>query len=161
VPIEDDAGAVKELIDQGKVRYFGLSEAGPETFRRGHAVQPVTALQTEYSLFEREIEQLFPVLEELGIGLVAYSPLGRGFLTGTAKPAAEYDPSDMRSFDLRWQPGNFEENLGATERLRALAESKGATVAELALAWLLHQGDYVVPIPGTRNAPGSRRTLQP
>jgi aryl-alcohol dehydrogenase-like predicted oxidoreductase len=93
---------------------------------------------------------------------VAYSPLGRGFLTGTAKPAAEYDPSDMRSFDLRWQPGNFEENLGATERLRALAESKGATVAELALAWLLHQGDYMVPIPGTRNAPpGSRRTLQP
>jgi aryl-alcohol dehydrogenase-like predicted oxidoreductase len=161
VPIEDDAGAVKELIDQGKVRYFGLSEAGPETIRRGHAVQPVTALQTEYSLFEREIEQLFPVLEELGIGLVAYSPLGRGFLTGTAKPAAEYDPSDMRSFDLRWQPGNFEENLGATERLRALAESKGATVAELALARLLHQGDYVVPIPGTRNARGSRRTLQP
>jgi aryl-alcohol dehydrogenase-like predicted oxidoreductase len=151
VPIEDVAGAVRELIDAGKVRYFGLSEAGVNTVRRAHAVQPVAALQTEYSLFERDAEQLLPTLEELGIGFVAYSPLGRGFLTGTAKPAGEYDPTDMRRTDPRWQPGNFEKNLDAVEQLRTLAESKSATVSQLALAWLLAQRDYIVPIPGTRS----------
>jgi aryl-alcohol dehydrogenase-like predicted oxidoreductase len=152
VPIEDVAGTVKELIDAGKVRYFGLSEAGSNTIRRAHAVQPVSALQTEYSLFERDAEQLFPTLEELGIGFVAYSPLGRGFLTGTAQPAGQYHASDMRNTDPRWQPGNFEQNLAAVEQLRTLAAAKGATVSQLALAWLLAQRDYIVPIPGTRSA---------
>ncbi|MBG6182432.1 aryl-alcohol dehydrogenase-like predicted oxidoreductase [Arthrobacter sp. CAN_A214] len=152
VPIEDVAGAVKELIDAGKVKYFGLSEAGPETMRRAHAVQPVSVLQTEYSLFEREVEVLFPTLHELGIGFVPYSPLGRGFLTGTAKPASEYDAADMRSWDSRWQPGNFEKNVEATRQLTELAASKDATVAQLALAWLLAQGEHIVPIPGTRSA---------
>ncbi|MCQ1957474.1 aldo/keto reductase [Arthrobacter sp. zg-Y826] len=152
VPIEDVAGTVKEFIDAGKVKYFGLSEAGPETLRRAHAVQPVSVLQTEYSLFERDVEVLFPVLDELGIGFVPYSPLGRGFLTGTAKPAAEYDETDMRSWDARWQPGNFEKNVEATRQLTELAASKDATVAQLALAWLLAQGEHIVPIPGTRSA---------
>jgi aryl-alcohol dehydrogenase-like predicted oxidoreductase len=151
VPIEDVAGTVRDLIVQGKVKHLGLSEAGPNTIRRAHAVQPVTALQTEFSLFERDVEALFPVLDELGIGLVAYSPLGRGFLTGTAKPAGAYEAADMRNGDPRWQPGNFERNLAATERLRALAADKGATVAQLALAWLLAQGPRIVPIPGTRS----------
>jgi aryl-alcohol dehydrogenase-like predicted oxidoreductase len=151
VPIEDAAGAVKELIDAGKVRYFGLSEAGANTVRRAHAVQPVSVLQTEYSLFERDVEQLLPTLEELGIGFVAYSPLGRGFLTGTVKPAGGYDATDMRNTDPRWQPGNFEKNLDAVEQLRTFAESKGVTVSQLALAWLLAQRDYIVPIPGTRS----------
>ncbi|MEU8362529.1 aldo/keto reductase [Nonomuraea sp. NPDC048882] len=151
VPIEDVAGTVKELIEAGKVKYFGLSEAGPRTIRRAHAVQPVSVLQTEYSLFEREVEQLFPVLRELGIGFVAYSPLGRGFITGTAKPAGSYDATDMRNTDPRWQPGNFEQNLGAVERLGELAASKGASVAQLALAWVLAQGEDIVPIPGTRS----------
>ncbi|MEV5054337.1 aldo/keto reductase [Arthrobacter sp. LAR12-1-1.1] len=152
VPIEDVAGTVKELIDAGKVKYFGLSEAGPETMRRAHAVQPVSVLQTEYSLFEREVEVLFPVLKELGIGFVPYSPLGRGFLTGSAKPASEYDETDMRGGDARWQPGNFEKNVEATRQLTELAASKDATVAQLALAWLLAQGEHIVPIPGTRSA---------
>ncbi|WP_427136405.1 aldo/keto reductase [Pseudarthrobacter sp. S9] len=152
VPIEDVAGAVKELIESGKVKYFGLSEVGPQTMRRAHAVQPVSVLQTEYSLFEREVEVLFPALNELGIGFVPYSPLGRGFLTGTAKPAAEYDVTDMRSGDARWQPGNFEKNVKATRQLTELAASKDATVAQLALAWLLAQCEHIVPIPGTRSA---------
>ena len=152
VPIEEVAGAVRELIEAGKVRYFGLSEAGAETIARAHAVQPVSVLQTEYSLFERDVEQLFPTLDELGIGFVAYSPLGRGFITGTAKPAAEYDQSDMRTFDPRWQPGNFEKNVEAVTRLADLAAAKHATVAQLALAWLLDRGEHIVPIPGTRSA---------
>lgn len=152
VPIEDVAGTVKELIAAGKVKYFGLSEAGPDTMRRAHAVQPVSVLQTEYSLFDREIEKLLPVLDELGIGLVPYSPLGRGFLTGTAKPGVEYDPSDMRHTAARWQPGNYEKNLDATRQLAELGETRGATVAQLALAWLLAQGEHIVPIPGTRSA---------
>ncbi|TCP30118.1 aldo/keto reductase [Sphingomonas sp. BK235] len=152
VPIEDVAGAVKELITEGKVRYFGLSEAGPETIRRAHAVQPVSVLQTEYSVFERDVEQLFPLLRELGIGFVPYSPLGRGFLTGLAKPASEYEQGDMRNgMDPRWQPGNYEKNAEAVEQLRQLATEKEATPAQLALAWLLAQGDDIVPIPGTRN----------
>jgi aryl-alcohol dehydrogenase-like predicted oxidoreductase len=151
VPIEDVAGTVKDLIEAGKVGHFGLSEAGPETIRRAHAVQPVAMLQTEYSLFERDVEQLFPLLRELGIGIVPYAPLGRGFLTGTAKPANEYDRSDMRSFDPRWQPGAFEKNVEAVRQLEALANERGAKVSQLALAWLLAQGDEIVPIPGTRN----------
>ncbi|MFF4187650.1 aldo/keto reductase [Streptomyces sp. NPDC001691] len=152
VPIEDVAGTVKELIDAGWVRYFGLSEAGPETIRRAHAVQPVSVLQTEYSLFERDVEQLLPVLDELGIGFVAYSPLGRGFITGTARPADQYEGGDIRSVDPRWQPGNFEKNIEAVDRLAALAATRGATVSQLALAWLLTRGEHVVPIPGTRSS---------
>jgi aryl-alcohol dehydrogenase-like predicted oxidoreductase len=152
VPIEDVAGAVKELIDAGKVKYFGLSEAGPQTIRRAHAVQPVSVLQTEYSLFERDVEQLFPTLDELGIGFVAYSPLGRGFITGSAKPAGEYDPTDYRNHDPRWLPGNFEKNLDAVHQLGELAKAKGVTVSQLALAWLLARGEHIVPIPGTRSA---------
>ncbi|MES5824305.1 aldo/keto reductase [Streptomyces sp. RG80] len=151
VPIEEVAGTVKELIDAGKVKYFGLSEAGPQTIRRAHAVQPVSVLQTEYSLFERDAEQLFPLLDELGIGFVPYSPLGRGFITGTAKPAGSYDATDMRNTDPRWQPGNFEKNVEAVDRLADLAATKGATVSQLALAWLLTRGEHIVPIPGTRS----------
>jgi aryl-alcohol dehydrogenase-like predicted oxidoreductase len=152
VPIEDVAGAVKELIDAGKVRYFGLSEAGPDDIRRAHAVQPVSVLQTEYSIFERAVEQeILPTTRELGIGFVAYSPLGRGFLTSEVKPASEYGPDDMRSVDERWQPGNYEQNVAAIERLTELARGKGASVTQLALAWLLAQGDDIVPIPGTRS----------
>ena len=152
VPIEDVAGAVKELIDAGKVRYFGLSEAGPDDIRRAHAVQPVSVLQTEYSIFERAVErEILPTTRELGIGFVAYSPLGRGFLTSEVKPASEYGPGDMRSVDERWQPGNYERNVAAIERLTELARGKGASVTQLALAWLLAQGDDIVPIPGTRS----------
>ena len=153
VPIEDVAGTVKALIDEGKVRFFGLSEAGPETIRRAHAVQPVSVLQTEWSLFERTVEaDVLPVLRELGIGFVPYSPLGRGFLTSDPKPASEYPADDMRSWSERWQPGNFERNVDAVEQLRALAAEKDATAPQLALAWLLAQGEDVVPIPGTRSA---------
>ncbi|MFJ3701742.1 MULTISPECIES: aldo/keto reductase [unclassified Streptomyces] len=151
VPIEDVAGTVKELIDAGKVKYFGLSEAGPETVRRAHAVQPVSVLQTEYSLFERDIEQVFPTLDALGIGFVAYAPLGRGFITGGAKPAGQYDATDMRNVDARWQPGHFEKNVEAVRQLADLAAAKGASVSQLALAWLLAQGEHKVPIPGTRS----------
>jgi aryl-alcohol dehydrogenase-like predicted oxidoreductase len=153
VPIEDVAGVVKELIDAGKVRYFGLSEAGPDVIRRAHAVQPVSALQTEYSIFERDVEAaVLPAVRELGIGFVAYSPLGRGFLTGSVKPADEYAEDDIRRRDLRWQGDNYTANIRATEQLTELAASKGITVTQLALAWLLAQGDDIVPIPGTRNA---------
>ena len=152
VPIEDVAGAVKELIDAGKVRYFGLSEAGPDTIRRAHAVTPVSVLQTEYSIFERQVEaEILPLLGELGIGFVAYSPLGRGFLTGEIKPAGEYPEDDMRSWDDRWQGENFRRNKQAVEQLARLAESKGISVTQLALAWLLARGENIVPIPGTRN----------
>nr|WP_314262472.1 aldo/keto reductase [uncultured Devosia sp.] len=150
VPIEDVAGTVRDLIAEGKVKYFGLSEAGPQTIRKAHAVQPVTVLQTEYSVFERDVETVLPTTRELGIGFVPYSPLGRGFLTGAVKPAAEYEESDMRRVDPRWQPGNFEKNRDAVRQLEQLASSKGATVSQLALAWLLAQGDDIVPIPGTR-----------
>jgi aryl-alcohol dehydrogenase-like predicted oxidoreductase len=151
VPIEDVAGTIKDLIAEGKVKYFGMSEAGPETIRKAHAVQPVTVLQTEYSLFERDVESVMPTTRELGIGFVAYSPLGRGFLTGAVKPADEYEETDMRRTDPRWQPGNFEKNVEAVRQLTELASSKGASVSQLALAWLLAQGDDIVPIPGTRN----------
>ena len=151
VPVEDVAGTVKELINAGKVKYFGLSEAGERTIRRAHAVQPVAMVQTEYSLFERDVEQFFPMLTELGIGFVPYSPLGRGFLTGAAQPAGAYSDTDMRNTDPRWQPGNFEKNVAAVEQLSVLAAAKDATVSQLALAWLLSQRDDIVPIPGTRS----------
>ncbi|MDJ0631503.1 MAG: aldo/keto reductase [Rhodobacter sp.] len=151
VPIEDVAGAVADLVKEGKVLHFGLSEAGEKTLRRAHAVHPVAALQTEYSLFARDVEVLFPMLQDLGIGFVPYSPLGRGFLTGHAKPADEYEESDFRRFDPRWQPGNFEKNVDAVKKVKAFAETKNASVSQLALAWLLAQGDDIVPIPGTRS----------
>ena len=152
VPIEDVAGAVQGLIEAGKVRFFGLSEAGPEVIRRAHAVQPVSVLQTEYSIFERAVEaEVLPLVRELGIGFVAYSPLGRGFLTSAVKPAAEYPEDDMRSWDDRWQPGNYEKNVQAIDQLSAIAREKDISVTQLALAWLLARGDDIVPIPGTRS----------
>ncbi len=152
VPIEDVAGTVKDLIDAGKVRFFGLSEAGPDIIRRAHAIQPVSVLQSEYSIFERDVEtSVLPVIRELGIGFVAYSPLGRGFLTSTVKPGSEYPEGDMRTFDERWQGENYKANVKAIGQLTELAKSKGITVTQLALAWLLVQGSDIVPIPGTRN----------
>jgi aryl-alcohol dehydrogenase-like predicted oxidoreductase len=152
VAIEDVAAVVGELIAEGKVRYFGLSEAAPETIRRAHAVTPVSVVQTEYSIFEREVEaDVLPALRELGIGFVPYSPLGRGMLTGDLQPASSYPDNDMRQWDERWQPGNFERNADAVAQLEALAVSKDIAVGQLALAWLLAQGDDIVPIPGTRS----------
>jgi len=152
VPIEDVAGAVAGLISAGKVRYFGLSEAGSDTIRRAHAVQPVSALQSEYSLWERNLErEIIPLLAELGIGLVPYSPLGRGFLTGTAKRAEEYDENDFRrEGDPRLQGANFDANMKAADIIRVFAAEKGFTAAQIALAWVLHQGTEIVPIPGTK-----------
>ena len=152
VPVEDVAGAVKELIDEGKVRYFGLSESGPQTLRRAHSVQPVSVLQTEYSIFERTVEDaVLPTVRELGIGFVPYSPLGRGFLTSAVKPADQYDESDFRRHSPRWQGENFQKNKRAIDQLSELASEKGITPAQLALAWLLAQGGDIVPIPGTRS----------
>ena len=152
VPIEDVAGAVAGLISAGKVRFFGLSEAGADVIRRAHAVHPVSALQSEYSLWERNLEQqIIPLLTELGIGLVPYSPLGRGFLTGTAKRAEEYDEDDFRrEGDPRLQGANFDANMKAADAILAFAAEKGSTPAQIALAWVLHQGTNVVPIPGTK-----------
>jgi len=152
VPIEDVAGVVKDLIEAGKVRFFGLSEAGPDIIRRAHAVQPVSVLQSEYSIFERDVEtDILPIIRELGIGFVAYSPLGRGFLTSTVKPGSEYPEGDMRRFDERWQGENYDANVKAIKQLTELAKSRNITVTQLALAWLLAQGQDIVPIPGTRN----------
>lgn len=151
VPIEDVAGAVGELVSAGKVRFFGLSEAGAATIRRAHAVHPVSALQSEYSLWERNLEaEIIPLLRELGIGLVAFSPLGRGFLTGAVKRAEEYPESDFRRIDPRYQGANFDANLKAADAVRALAQSIGATPGQVAIAWLLHKGPDIVPIPGTK-----------
>lgn len=154
VPIEDVAGTVKELIDTGKVKYFGLSEAGANTIRRAHSVQPVSALQTEYSLFAREVEVLFPLLAELGIGLVPYSPLARGFLTAAVKPSAQHDVTDIRSDEQRypwWAATNFEKNREIVNKLTAIADQRDVTVSQLALAWVLAQGEHIVPIPGSRS----------
>ncbi|MET9594384.1 aldo/keto reductase [Streptomyces sp. NPDC006516] len=152
VPVEEVAGVVGELITEGKVKYFGLSNVGPQYIRRAHAVTPVSALQYEYSLFEREVEEeILPVLRELGIGLVPYSPLGRGFLAGQVKPASEYPADDMRSWDERWQGENYTYNAHAIDQLKILADTKGITTAQLALAWLLAQGEDIAPIPGTRS----------
>ena len=150
VPIEDVAGTVGELIDEGKVRHFGLSEAGEDTIRRAHAVQPLTALQSEYSLWWREPEdEILPTLEELGIGLVPFSPLGKGFLTGEIDESTEFDDNDFRSTVPRLSPENREANRVFVELLGRMAERKNATRAQIALAWLLAQKDWIVPIPGT------------
>lgn len=152
VPIEDVAGTVAALIRQGKVRYFGLSEAGENTIRRAHAVQPVSALQSEYSLWERNLEpRIIPLLRELGIGLVPFAPLGRGFLTGSAKRAEDYPPDDFRREDPRFQGANFDANMRAAGKVRGLATRHGVTSSQIALAWLLHKGDDIVPIPGTKH----------
>jgi aryl-alcohol dehydrogenase-like predicted oxidoreductase len=151
VPIEDTVGAMAELVREGKVRYLGLSEAGETTIRRAHAVHPISALQSEYSLWERNLEiGIFPVLRELGIGLVPFCPLGRGFLTGAVRRAEQYPPSDFRSRDPRFQGANFDANVRAAEAVHELARARGATAAQIALAWLLHRGEDVAPIPGTK-----------
>jgi aryl-alcohol dehydrogenase-like predicted oxidoreductase len=150
VPIEDVAGAVKELIQEGKVKHFGLSEAGVQTIRRAHAVQPVTALQSEYSLWWRELDaEVIPALEELGIGLVAYSPLGRGFLTGTINENTKLASGDFRSTLPRFQPESMRANQAFVDLLDSMARKKNATPAQIALAWLLAQKPWIVPIPGT------------
>jgi aryl-alcohol dehydrogenase-like predicted oxidoreductase len=151
VPIEDVAGTVKELVAEGKVRHFGLSEAGVETIRRAHAVQPVTALQSEYSLFWREPEgAILDTLHELGIGFVPFSPLGRGFLTGTVDATTEFSDGDIRANLPRFTVEAREANLALVERVRTVAERKAATLGQVALAWLLAQSPSIVPIPGTR-----------
>ena len=150
VPIEDVAGTVKELIREGKVRHFGLSEAAAQTIRRAHAVQPVTALQSEYSLWWREPEQeVLPTLEELGIGFVPFSPLGKGFLTGTIDETTSFDPTDFRNSVPRFTQENRKANLTFVEWLRGFAERRNATPAQIALAWLLAQKPWIAPIPGT------------
>src|SRR6185437_979342 len=150
VPIEDVAGTVKELIAAGKVRHFGLSEAGVQTIHKAHAVQPVTALQSEYSLWWREPEQeILPLLEELGIGFVPFSPLGRGFLTGTINEKTTFDSTDFRNIVPRFTPENRKANLTLVEVLGQIAAKKKATRAQIALAWLLAQKPWIVPIPGT------------
>jgi aryl-alcohol dehydrogenase-like predicted oxidoreductase len=150
VPIEDVAGAVKELIAQGKVKHFGISEAGVQTIRRAHAVQPVTAVQSEYSLFWRGPEaELLPALEELGIGFVPFSPLGAGFLTGKIDENTNFDPTDFRNMVPRFSPEARKANMVIVDLVKAVAERKGATPAQVALAWLLWQKPWIVPIPGT------------
>jgi aryl-alcohol dehydrogenase-like predicted oxidoreductase len=152
VPIEETVGAMKELVEGGKVRYLGLSEAAPETIRRAHAVHPISALQSEYSLFTRDVEdEVLPTLRELGVGFVAYSPLGRGFLTGAWKSIEDLPEGDTRSGRFpRFEEENFKRNLELVERVREIAAEKDATPGQLALAWLLHQGEDIVPIPGTK-----------
>jgi len=150
VPIEDVAGAVKDLIQQGKVKHFGLSEAGVKTIRRAHAVQPVTALQSEYSLWWREPEaEVIPTLEELGIGFVPFSPLGKGFLTGKISEDTQFDKNDFRNIVPRFSPENRKANQALVDQLARFAEQKKATPAQIALAWLLAQKPWIVPIPGT------------
>jgi aryl-alcohol dehydrogenase-like predicted oxidoreductase len=152
VPIEETVGAMAELVRAGKVRYLGLSEAAAQTVRRAHAVHPISALQYEYSLWSRDPEQeILPLARELGIGLVAYSPLGRGFLAGRFSSTAELAPDDFRRNSPRFQQGNFEHNFTLVENVRALAAKKSCTPAQIALAWVLAQGDDIVPIPGTTN----------
>lgn len=150
VPIEEVAGAVKDLIHEGKVKHFGLSEAGVKTIRRAHAVQPVAALQSEYSLWWREPEaEVIPTLEELGIGLVPFSPLGKGFLTGKITASTQFDKSDFRNIVPRFSPGNREANQAVVDLIAEFAKQKKATPAQIALAWLLAQKPWIVPIPGT------------
>ncbi|TQR87094.1 aldo/keto reductase [Mycobacterium hodleri] len=150
-PIEDTVGALADLVSEGKIRHIGLSEAGVDNIRRAHAVHPITALQSEYSLWTRDPEpDVLPLLRELGIGFVAYSPLGRGFLTGQIKSTADFDDSDNRKTNPRFEGENFEQNLRAVAEVEAIASDVGATPAQVALAWLLAQGDDIAPIPGTK-----------
>jgi aryl-alcohol dehydrogenase-like predicted oxidoreductase len=151
VPIEDVVGTMADLVHEGKVRFLGLSEAGEQTIRRAHAVHPISALQSEYSLWERNLEpEIIPLLRGLGIGLVAFAPLGRGFLTGAAKRAEEYSAGDLRRGDPRYQGENFDANMRAAAAVHELAARKGATTGQIALSWLLHKGPDIVPIPGTK-----------
>ena len=151
VPIEDVVGVMAGLVRAGKVRFLGLSEAGDGTIRRAHAVHPIAALQSEYSLWERNLEaRIIPALRELGIGLVPFAPLGRGFLTGAVKRAEEYAAGDFRRNDPRYQGGNFDANMRAASAVRELAARRSLTAGQVALAWLLHKGQDVVPIPGTK-----------
>ncbi|MBA3344352.1 MAG: aldo/keto reductase [Gemmatimonadales bacterium] len=169
IPIEEVIGAMADLVGEGKVRFLGLSEAGEGTIRRAHAVHPISALQSEYSLWERNLDgDIIPVLRELGIGLVAFSPLGRGFLTGTAKPAEDYPEGDYRRGDPRFQGANFDANMRAASVVQEVARRKAATPAQVALAWLLYKGDDIVPIPGTKrrryleeNVGGASVALEP
>jgi aryl-alcohol dehydrogenase-like predicted oxidoreductase len=150
-PIEETVGAMSELVREGKVRYIGLSEAAPATIRRAHAVHPVTALQTEYSLWSRDVEdEILPVCRELGIGFVPYSPLGRGFLTGQIRRFEDLAEDDYRRFSPRFQGDNFQKNLDLVGRIEDIAGEKGCKPSQLALAWLLAQGEEIVPIPGTK-----------
>jgi aryl-alcohol dehydrogenase-like predicted oxidoreductase len=150
-PIEDTVGALSELVTEGKIRYIGLSEAAPETIRRAHAVHPVTAVQTEYSLWTRDPEaEILPLVRELGIGFVPYSPLGRGFLTGQIRSMNQLNADDFRRDNPRFVKGNFDQNLRIVDEVEAVAQEAGATPAQVALAWLLAQGDDIAPIPGTR-----------
>jgi aryl-alcohol dehydrogenase-like predicted oxidoreductase len=150
-PIEETVGAMGELVQEGKVRFLGLSEAGPETIRRAHATHPISALQTEYSLWSRDPEdEILPAVRELGIGFVPYSPLGRGFLSGAIKSIDDLAQDDYRRLSPRFQGENFQKNLDVAARLEELAAEKDVTPSQLALAWVLHQGDDLVPIPGTK-----------
>ncbi len=151
-PIEETVGAMSELVRAGKVRYLGLSEAAPETIRRAHKVHPITALQTEYSLWSRDPEdEILPTVRELGIGFVAYSPIGRGFLSGRFKTIDDFEPGDYRRMSPRFQGENFGRNLDLVKRIEEMAKSKDVTPAQLALAWLLSRGDDIVPIPGSKS----------
>ena len=150
-PIEETVGAMGELVSEGKVRYLGLSEAAPDTIRRAHATHPISALQTEYSLWTRDPEEeILPTIRELGIGFVAYSPLGRGFLTGQIQSEDDFAEDDFRRFNPRFKGENLQRNLELVERVREMADGKGATPGQLALAWVLAQGDDIAPIPGTK-----------
>ena len=150
-PVEETWGAMKELVEAGKVRFLGISEAAPETIRRAHEVHPISALQTEYSLWSRDVEdEILPTIRELGIGFVAYSPLGRGFLTGQIRRFEDLAEDDYRRSSPRFQGENFEKNLQLVDRVREMADEKDLTPGQIALAWLLHQGEDVVPIPGTK-----------
>ncbi len=150
-PIEDTVGAMAELVRQGKIRHIGLSEASAETIRRAHAVHPITAVQTEYSLWTRDVEpEILPTLEDQGIALVAYSPLGRGFLSGRFSSPEELDEGDFRRYGPRFTGENLQQNLKLAERVKELAAEKGVAPGQLALAWVLHRGEHVVPIPGTK-----------
>jgi aryl-alcohol dehydrogenase-like predicted oxidoreductase len=151
VPIEDTVGAMADLVREGKVRYLGLSEAGEANIRAAHATHPISALQSEYSLWERNLEpRIIPLLRELGIGLVPFAPLGRGFLAGNAKRSEEYPADDWRATDPRFAAENFDANQRAAETVRDIAAARGAMPAQIALAWLLHKGEDIVPIPGTK-----------
>jgi len=151
VPIEETVGAMSRLVEAGKVRFLGLSEAAPDTIRKAHSTHPITAVQTELSLWSRDAEEaVLPTVRELGIGYVAYSPLGRGFLTGQITSPEDFPESDFRRFHPRFTGENFEKNIALVREVEAMARKKGCTTAQLALAWVLAQGEDIVPIPGTR-----------